>query len=217
MSVLLAYSSRNKKTLATADERAAFLPLSAANAMSHVHRDFQTEDNYRWSGDSGQGTEPPSPSEDAGVMESQRQQILPRSVKAEPETEFEDDDTHPAADEGRSPACASFLAGGRIDRYLSKLPSSIFSGHISKILTLMVAIVDRTILPLAFAVIATGGVTYGGIMVRPSPLFHPFTESPQRHPSFLANQVPFIYSAVTRFSTALPTSSKAEYSSGTVS
>lgn len=146
MSLLFAYSGRGKATSGTADERAAFLPLTQ-DAMAQMNHNLQSERAPRWSGDSGQGTEPPSPSDEAHVPLS----------KPEPEDD--------AASEGDEYTGHHYSRGIGFDKYLTKHIPSIFSRRMINAMNIVYEIIDRTILVLGFAVLVTGGVTYAGIAV----------------------------------------------------
>lgn len=150
MGLLLAYSRRSSRASGSSHERAAFLPLSATN-MTQVHHELQTEANYRWSGDSGQGTEPPSPIENDSMTLHK--------------TEMEDDEV--ASDDGAY-AGRRFLHNTPIDHFLSTRIPSLVSQRVGTLMTIAYTIIERMCLILGFACICTGGVAYAGIMRGPA-------------------------------------------------
>ena len=157
MSLLFSYSGRGKKTSGTAAETTAFLPLNSA-AMDQVHHGLQDDENGRWSGDSGHGTEPPSPyDENPGMTEEQRRDLYDRLSKPEPEDDSTSED---GSFHGRR-----YLRNTAVDKFLTARVPKFMSKRLDWILRAAYEIIDRTSLILGFAVIATGGVTYSGIMV----------------------------------------------------
>jgi hypothetical protein len=129
------------KVNASADfERAAFLPVSTDD-----HDDDRVYRHaHRWSRDSGQGTDsgsasihsPGSPYESPADYES-----------------FEKTELSPRSRWGNT----------AIGRFLSAR-LQLIPGRVLRALNIVYNVVDRVILPFGFAAIATGAVTYGGIM-----------------------------------------------------
>ena len=156
MGLLFAYSGRGKKATSTPEERVSFLPLNAST-MTQVDHAFQDEESPRWSGDSGQGTEPPSPSsEDPNMTPGQRRELYDRLSKSEPEDDpSEDGDFH-----GKT-----YLRGTSVGRFLTTRVPKLLSKRLIRIMEVIYLIINRTSLILGFIAIATGGVTYSGIMV----------------------------------------------------
>lgn len=149
MTLIFTYAGRGE-TGVSSHERAAFLPVSTDEAASPTHS-FQSGSyhDYRWSRDSGQGTErnssslhsrPGSPSEDFDGFEKPEEQIQPSG--------------------GRR-----WFQGTVVDRFLSSRVPAMASSRVLRILNIIHMFIERIILPSGFAAIATGGVTYGGIMV----------------------------------------------------
>lgn len=114
--------------------------------------------NYRWSGDSGQGTERSS--------SHQSRDISPTDPirYTKPEVEDDEDDEGDSVPQGRG-----FLRNTFVDRYLSQRIPGLVSRRLQRGLEISYEIIDRTILVLGFIALSTGGVTYAGIFVRRSP------------------------------------------------
>ncbi|TPX09580.1 uncharacterized protein E0L32_009181 [Thyridium curvatum] len=130
-----------------ADERHQFIPVST-NAMEE--HDNHHPSPYRFSNDSGQGTEPRTESLRSGSLSSHSQESIPlRDVNKE----FEEDDLE-AAD------LPAPLRSGRAHSVAAKIAAKI-SSRVWKPLILAYNIVDRVILPLAFITICTGIITFG--------------------------------------------------------
>jgi hypothetical protein len=159
MGLLFFYSGRSKQSLAPAHERAAFLPVSIESMAQHnqMHQ-AAGYPNYRWSGDSGQGTERSS--------SHQSRDISPTDPirYTKPEVEDDEDDEDDSVPQGRG-----FLRNTFVDRYLSQRMPGLVSRRLQRGLEILYEIIDRTILVLGFIALSTGGVTYAGIFVRRSP------------------------------------------------
>lgn len=160
MSLIFTYSGRGTKGATSSSERAAFLPLSTSpipqNAMSPYH-------DYRWSGDSGHGTERSSlyQSRDASPTGPERRVSSESRSKLEPEPDDNGEDDH---NEKISPR-HGFLRDTFVDRYLSKRIPHLFSERLLQCIAIASMVIDATILPLGFIAFATGGVTWAGLMV----------------------------------------------------
>ncbi|KAJ5321754.1 hypothetical protein MYU51_017213 [Penicillium brevicompactum] len=146
LALLFAYAGRGESPKPSYEhvehaEHAAFLPVA-----TDEHDDRYRNHEYRWSRDSGQGTDSNS---------SIHSPVSPSESHADYDG-FEKADLLKFAPRG--------LANNRIARFLSKRLPGLVSGSVLKGLTIVYNIVDRVILPLGFAALATGGVTYGGIM-----------------------------------------------------
>lgn len=151
MSLLFLYSGRNKSAASAPSERASFLPASlrAIDARSfHQHR---------WSGDSGHGTEPPSPISSSRTLSPDREYEY---SKPEPEDEPEDLEDVPLSPPSRRP---SWFHNTRFDKYLSTRVPGLASKKMVKIAEVVYEVIDRTILILGFIALLTGIVTYAGI------------------------------------------------------
>lgn len=153
MSLLFIYSGRNKQETIASSERAAFLPPTFQVAPSQPHH------KYSWSGDSGQGTEPPSPtsaSRDASPSSTNRAFNFQMPEQQEPE-DFEDVPVSPIR---RRP---SWFKNNVLDKYLSTRVPKYASQKIIKIAEVAYEVIDRTILVLGAIALITGAVTYSGI------------------------------------------------------
>ena len=155
MGLLFLYSGRSKSTSGTAHERAAFLPVSI-EAMSQ-HQQMHNAGGYsayRWSGDSGQGTERNSSEHSRDVSPTDP------SRYTKPEAPEDDDD-----EDDNVSRRGGLLRNTFIDKYLSRRIPGLFSQRLTKSLEAVYEIIDRTILILGFIAVTTGGVTYAGIFV----------------------------------------------------
>ena len=154
MSLLFLYSGRSKKIHASSLERAAFLPVSI-EAMTE-HSNATPYSDYRWSGDSGQGTERSSyhNSREASPTNMGRY----AKPKAEPEDEDDDGNDH-------APPSPRFLRNSFMDKYLAHRIPRILSKRLCKALEAAYEVIDRTVLVLGFIALLTGGVTYAGYFV----------------------------------------------------
>jgi hypothetical protein len=162
MGLLFFYSGRGKQSLAPAHERAAFLPVSIESMAQHnqMHQ-AAGYPNYRWSGDSGQGTERSS--------SHQSRDISPTDPIRYTKPEVEDDDDDDDDGDDSVPQGRGFLRNTFVDRYLSQRIPGLVSRRLQRGLEISYEIIDRTILVLGFIALSTGGVTYAGIFVRRSP------------------------------------------------
>ncbi|EED17464.1 integral membrane protein [Talaromyces stipitatus ATCC 10500] len=141
--IVYAYSGRRTKNMAPEYERATFFPVSTQNMMEHQQL-YTPVHEYRWSGDSGQGTScPTSPDEEHHPM-------------TKPEEE-EDDIEVP------TPLARGWLRSAFLDRFFASRVPGLVSNKVLRALRLVYNIIDRIILPFGFIALATGGVTYGGI------------------------------------------------------
>ena len=109
---------------------------------------------YRFSFDSGQGTEPNT--------ESLRSQSI--------SSHSSEDHQLPAArqeheEEDLEVEKAGLMHGSKVDAYLSKKLPRLLSSRALRVFQFFYDIVDRLILILGFVVIATGSITYGGLFV----------------------------------------------------
>jgi hypothetical protein len=159
MGLVFVYSGQSKQTSGAALERAAFLPVTLESMAQHNRMHHTAAYSaYRWSGDSGQGTERSSSHQSRDISPTDP------SRYAKPETEEDDDDENDSVPQGRG-----FLRNSFVDRYLSQLVPGLLSQRLQRGLETIYGIIDRTILVLGFIALTTGGVTYAGIFVRRSP------------------------------------------------
>ena len=162
MGLLLLYARRSKKDAAVAAECAAFLPVSVEAIVRHdqIHN-TQADSVYRWSGDSGQGTEhasSPSHSRDRSLND-ERQGKHPEYTK--PEADDEDDGEYDGGAARRR-----LWRNPLVDKILSQSVPDLSSKRLLRVMEAAYIGIDRTILILGFIAIVTGGVTYAGIFVR---------------------------------------------------
>ena len=111
--------------------------------------DFANE--YRWSHDSGQGTEPGSPETHPTTPAELDHNSQRDSYQAETEDHEEK---------------LGLLSNSAMDRYFMRKFESIASSRILRILSVPYNVVDRSILFLGYIALTTGVVTYGGHFVR---------------------------------------------------
>ncbi|CAL5874403.1 uncharacterized protein PFLUO_LOCUS8699 [Penicillium psychrofluorescens] len=152
LGLIFAYAGRGESHADTY-ERATFLPVATDEMAQHdhmlPHRAFH---DYRWSRDSGQGTE------------SNSSIHSPGSPSCESPAEY-DGFEKPEDDLPAKPAVPRrWFQSTVVDRFLSKRVPGLVSSRVLRSFNLLYNIIDRIILPFGFVAIATGAVTYGGIM-----------------------------------------------------
>lgn len=153
MSLIFAYTGRGESGEA-AYKRATFMPVSTDETDSPTAYPPGSSHEYRWSRDSGQGTE-----RNTSSLHSR-----PSSACASPTDEYDlfdkpEDHIH------EKPERRAWLHNTGMGRFLaSRLPQMI-SSRILRVMSFIYKGIDRIIMPFGFAAIATGGVTYGGLMV----------------------------------------------------
>lgn len=156
MSLIFAYAGRGESD-STAYERTAFLPVSTDEmAESPTTYPNGIHHGYRWSRDSGQGTE----------RNSSSLHSRPSSPSgASPSDEYDTFDK-PELDVHEKPGPArGWLRSTVVDRFLASRVPGLVSSRALRILNGIYLVIDRLILQFGFVAIATGAVTYGGIMV----------------------------------------------------
>ncbi|KEF53733.1 uncharacterized protein A1O9_10134 [Exophiala aquamarina CBS 119918] len=167
MGLLFTYSGRRKQTRSAPTERATFLPMSVENISQHNVRPYT---DYRWSGDSGQGTERSSTlnSRDNSPIDPNRRDTFDGFEKPEPlpadntDDEEEDDVAAGLPLSSQSPRSRWFRIS-HLDKFLSARVPNLLSEKILRVAQLVYNIIDRTILILGFIALVSGGVTYAGI------------------------------------------------------
>ena len=152
MSLLFLYSGHGKQPESQSNEHAAFLSKTRPNMvqynMAHYH-------NYRWSGDSGQGTERSS------------RDVSPDGLQRFSKPETEDD----GGDEEDIPASLPTSSQPTrfririVDKFLSARVTGLFSVKLLRITEIAYEVVNRTILILGFVALLSGGAVYAGIFV----------------------------------------------------
>ena len=133
------------------DERGALMPVSMA-AMEQHRRMQSPGETYRFSNDSGQGTEPNTESLRSQSISSRGGDELPQ-VRHAP-----DEDDNDIEKQG-------LMHGSRVDKYLSKRIPGLLSSKVLRVFQFLYDVVDRLILILGFTALATGIITYGGLFV----------------------------------------------------
>ncbi|KAJ0420194.1 hypothetical protein BJY00DRAFT_284927 [Aspergillus carlsbadensis] len=151
MALIFAYAGRGEND--SGDERAQFLPVSTDEMAETPTYPAGIRHEYRWSRDSGQGTERNSAS-----LHSR-----PSSPScASPSDEY--DGFEKPEEEALEPAQSQgFLHSAALDRFLASRVPSLISGRALRYLNFVYNVVDRLILQFGFIAIATGAVAYGGI------------------------------------------------------
>lgn len=150
LALIFAYAGRgeSKQSQVRSFERAAFLPLATDENECPYPTGVMHE--YRWSRDSGQGTEPGS------SIHS------PTSPSCESQAEYEGfekpEELPPKASGPRGWFHSSF-----VDRFLSNRVPGMVPDRVLRISNIVYNVIDRIILPFGFIAIVTGAVTYGGI------------------------------------------------------
>jgi hypothetical protein len=146
MALIFAYAGRGEK-VENAYERAQFLPVSTDDmAETPTTLPAGIRHEYRWSRDSGQGTE-----RNTASLHSRASSSCPSPSDEYDGFEKPDEDIPEQSSESRG-----FMHTGVLDRFLRAL----------RILNFVYNVIDRLILPLGSIALVSGGVTYGGIMVR---------------------------------------------------
>ena len=161
MAFLFAYSGRDKECQGSSYERAAFLPLSSDTM--HVSQSYPIDAlrEYRWSGDSGKGTEPSSSPINSRNASPERSSRMSQPL----EDEDLDEKPDPQITQGR-PRRNRFFLGVILDRFFSKRIPGLVPRRLMGAMGVVYTTVERFILILGFIALVTGGVVYSGIFVR---------------------------------------------------
>lgn len=148
LSLILTYAGRGEsKSPATSFEHAAFLPV-ATDDHENLYPSGPMHE-YRWSRDSGQGTEPSSSIHSPG---------------SPTDPEYFEGFEKPGEPMTPHNTPRSWFPAIFMEHILSKRMPGLVSNRALKIFNVISNIIDRIILPFGFIAIATGAVTYGGIM-----------------------------------------------------
>lgn len=155
LALIFAYAGRGEsksKSGSVSFERTAFLPV-ATDEHEHEHT-FPTGPmhQYRWSRDSGQGTEPSSSIHSPGSPSCESPDEYDGFEKPEEQLP-----TTPSGPRG-------WFHSTLVDRFLASRVPGMVSNRVLRILNIGYNVIDRIILPFGFVAIASGAVTYGGIM-----------------------------------------------------
>lgn len=153
LALIFAYAGRGtSKELSRSNsfERAAFLPVAA----DEHETTFPTGamHGHRWSRDSGQGTEPNSSIHSPGS---------PSCGSPDEYDGFEKPEEQLPTKAGRP---RNWFHSTFVDRFLAARVPGMVSSRVLRIFNVVYNVIDRIILPFGFVAIATGGVTFGGIM-----------------------------------------------------
>ena len=147
MGVISAYTGRQNA------KREIFNPVSTEAMEEHQRmHNMRLGETYRFSNDSGQGTEPNTESLRSQSISSRGEDELPEACQAPEEN---DNDVEKQG----------LMHGSRVDKYLSKRIPELLSRKVLRFLQFFNDVVDRLILILGFAALATGIITYGGLFV----------------------------------------------------
>ena len=135
----------------SSEEYEAFIPISAEAMEEHrVMQGRHEREHYRFSRDSGQGTEPESPSSCSVILSDQ-------------EPEKIEEETMSVNGDGRSENRWSSVVSQTL-----LCVSRMLSSRTLRILNLLSDMTDILILPLGFVAMISGMVIYGGVFVRAS-------------------------------------------------
>jgi hypothetical protein len=139
----------------TRKERVAYIPISSEAMAEHQRmEDLRFAETYRFSNDSGQGTEPNTESlrsqsiSSTGTDDHQLLDVRLQHEEQDQEVEKQ-----------------GLLNGGRLDDFLGKKLSGLLPSQALRVFQFFYDVVDRLILILGFVALATGLVTYGGLFV----------------------------------------------------
>lgn len=151
-----------KGSIARSDEHEALIPVSNG-AMAEHHRPHagpQTR-GYRYSNDSGQGTERASSSLRSHSLVSLGEANGQRSTDSRRELSDVEDD---GSNSGMVEKPGSF-PNSKLDRFLSQRAFGLLSDRVLGLIDLANNSLDRVILVLGFVAIGTGVATYFGLFV----------------------------------------------------
>jgi hypothetical protein len=157
--IIYAYSGR-RDNAGVINERAAFLPVLTEGVMeSQQPYSAAAVQEYRWSGDSGQGTERNSASlRSCPVSPTDTHHSSP-SDEFDHYGKLEED-----ADD--APVTHYLFQNTALEHFFSTRMPRLATARVLRIFHVVYIIIDRICLLIGFIAIATGGVTYGGIFVR---------------------------------------------------
>lgn len=156
------YTGRFKQEESGFVERQAFM-LSIDVMAERQRLNEEGHDSYRYSIDSGQGTERESSSlrsHSLSPTDEHPERQLP-SYRAKLEAGHAADE-ETVVDGSRE--SGGFLQNSAVDRFLLRKVPGMLSTRVLRVLNAFYAVVDRAVLPLAFVLFVTGAVTFAGIM-----------------------------------------------------
>jgi hypothetical protein len=145
MGVISPYAGKDSR------ERGSFIPVSTEAMAEHLRiHDLRRAETYRFSNDSGQGTEPNTESlRSQSIASTGSEDRHLSDVRLDHE---EDDDVEKQG----------LMNGGKVDQFLSKKIPGMLSSRVLEVLPFFYNCIDRSILILGFVALTTGIVTYGG-------------------------------------------------------
>jgi hypothetical protein len=149
------YSEQGRVMMGAKYQRLTFLPVSAEDMMEgqNLHPSGSVHEHC-WSGDSGQDiNHPTTPDNDH------------EGFRKPEDDELEDP----------TPLTCGWLRRSSLDRFFSMRVPDLVSSRVLRTFRIIYKVIDRIILPFGFAVLMTGGVTYGGIFVSTSQCFQCFS------------------------------------------
>lgn len=141
--VISAYTKRK-------DDRGSFVPVSTENIERH--QALNRAQIYRFSNDSGHGTDPNTESLRSQSISSNNSDDQLPDVRGEHEEE-DQDEKH------------GLMHGSKVDRFLSRKIPRLLSSRVLKVFGFFYNVVDHVILILGFVALTTGIVTYSGLFV----------------------------------------------------
>lgn len=144
ISLIYAYSGRGRSTSRPDYAR---VDVSTQNMTNHQQA-YSPISEYRWSGDSGQGT------------------ICPTTPDEEHFPKPDDEEEEEEDIEMATPLARGLLRNRALDKFFTSRVLSPVSNRALRVLRIVYNVIDRIILPFGFLTVATGIVTYTGIFVR---------------------------------------------------
>ena len=127
--------------------------------------DVNSAEQYRYSRDSGQGTEPSSPRTPSPTLHSSpSQQELEHDAGSERFGPHRIEVDHTEADDAEEEK-HGLLGNNGVDRFLTRKLRNFVPSRVLHILGVVHSIIDRIVIILGFILLTTGIVTYGGHFV----------------------------------------------------
>ncbi|KAL3426176.1 membrane protein C3B8.06 [Phlyctema vagabunda] len=137
------------------EEWGSFIPVSITEIAEHQRLPDISEDGYRFSNDSGQGTE-------RNTESLRSQSISSEGTDALLSSDIRCDFENGQMEDGEKGAVAG---NGRISHFLSRIYPSLCFARATVVLGVLYSIINRVILLFAFVALTTGAVTYGGLFM----------------------------------------------------
>ena len=136
---------------------------SFSSARYETLKEAHSPEEYRWSRDSGHGTEPNSPRSSCPASPAEVEHNAPRDAHESQREEDEYEEKHGLL--------RKTVAAG----YIKRSFEAVCSSRAVRIAGVLYDIADRTVLFLGFIALATGIVTYGGHFVSMIPKWQPLS------------------------------------------